>query len=60
MTSICKRLGRRVRKVLANALLLSIPAFVINVLVQGGKEFRPELETWKKYRRIIKQIKRKG
>lgn len=45
MTPICKErdrtaLAKRIRRVLGLSLLLSIPTFVINLLVQGCLEYK--------------------
>lgn len=60
--SIEKKLppSTRVGRVLGRALLFSIPTIVISTLVQGYKEFRPELETQIKYCRLISKIKKEG
>lgn len=52
--------GKRARRVVGVSLLLSVPTFVINLLFQGRREFQAELEAWRKYRKIINKIKRKG
>lgn len=64
MTHTCKRrrlpagtVGR-LRKILLRAALLSIPTFAVNLLVQGRKEFKPELETRKKYNYFMKQLRK--
>lgn len=62
MTPICKDPKRavlvgRLRRVLGLSLLLSVPTFVINLLVQGRREFKAELADWKKYRGIIRKMK---
>ena len=51
-------LTRRMCRVLRLSLILSLPCFLINLLVQGGKEFRPELETHWKYWEITQNMKR--
>lgn len=51
---------RRMKTALGRALLFSMPTIVISILVQGYREFRPELETEIKYRRIMRKIKKKG
>lgn len=64
--SICKKLrlpnhaGGRAKKVLLRALALCAPALIANLIIQGCKEFQPELEARKKYKRLIQKTIRKG
>ncbi|RKJ41071.1 hypothetical protein D7X94_04480 [Acutalibacter sp. 1XD8-33] len=51
-------LSRRVGRVFVLSLMLSIPTLLINLLIQGGKEFRSEIETCRKYRKITQNMKR--
>jgi len=46
--------------VFLRALLLSVPALVINILVQGHREFLPEREARKKYKQLMYKINQKG
>ncbi len=50
--------GKRTCRVLGLSLLLSLPCFLINLAVQGGKEFRQEIAASRKYRKILKKMKR--
>ena len=62
MMNTCKParppLPRRLGRVLGRALLLSLPGFVISLAVQGGREFSKEIADHRKYRKIIKNMKR--
>ncbi len=42
----------RLRKVIFWAFILSLPTLIINLIVQGRREFKAELETNKKYKML--------
>ncbi len=42
----------RLRKVIFRAFILSLPTLIINLIVQGRREFKAELETNKKYKML--------
>ena len=52
--------GRRVRNVLVRSLLLTVPSLLISLAIQGYREFKPEIEAYKKYQKILDKIKKKG
>ena len=62
--NICKKLPEnapaRLRRVLLRALMLSLPTLLLNLIIQGRREFAPELETNKKYRQLTAKTIRKG
>ncbi len=61
MTRICERTRlRRVGRVLRRALLLSLPCLLINLAVQGGREFSQEIADHRTYRNIMRNSKREG
>lgn len=66
MTNICKKrrmfpaAWTRLRKIFLRALILSLPTLAINLMVQGCREFRPELESHRKYRQLTARTIRKG
>lgn len=62
--NICKNLPEnapaRLHRVLLRALLLSLPTLLLNLIIQGRREFAPELETNRKYRLLTAKTIRKG
>ena len=49
---LATKVQARLRKVLFRAFILSLPTLIINLIVQGRREFRAELETNKKYKML--------
>ncbi len=62
--NICKNLPKdapaRLRRVLIRVLILSLPTLVLNLIIQGRREFAQELETNRKYRKLTAKTIRKG
>ncbi|WP_300684212.1 hypothetical protein [Acutalibacter sp. 1XD8-36] len=58
MMNLCKKrrltpkVQARLRKVIFWAFILSLPTLIINLIVQGRREFKAELETNKKYKML--------
>ena len=51
---------RRVRNVFLRSLLLTVPSLLISLAIQGYREFKPEIEAYKKYQEILNKIRKKG
>ncbi len=58
MMNTCKPARPPLPQRLGRALLLSLPGFLISLAVQGGREFSKEIADHRKYRKIIKNMKR--